>query len=48
MIRAKAFEKKIGTAELMPYINKLLKNEYSSIEALSKQEASQIIESLQS
>jgi len=47
MIRAKAFEKKIGTAELMPYINKLLKNEYSSIEALSKQEASQVIESLQ-
>ena len=48
MIRALAFEKKIGTAELMPYINKLLKNEYSSIEALSKQEASQVIESLQS
>jgi hypothetical protein len=47
MIRALAFEKKIGTAELMPYINKLLKNEYSSIEALSKQEASQVIESLQ-
>ena len=48
MIRALAFEKKIGTADLMPYINKLLKNEYSSIEALSKQEASQVIESLQS
>jgi len=47
MIRALAFEKKIGTAEIMPYINKLLKNEYSSIEALSKQEASHIIESLQ-
>ena len=47
MIRALAFEKKIGTADLMPYINKLLKNEYSSIEALSKQEASQVIESLQ-
>jgi hypothetical protein len=47
MIRARAFEKKIGTTELMPYINKLLGNEYSSIEALSKQEASQVIESLQ-
>ena len=47
MIRARAFEKKIGTTELMPYINKVLGNEYSSIEALSKQEASQVIESLQ-
>jgi hypothetical protein len=47
MIRALAFEKKIGTSELMPYINKVLNNQYSSIEALSKQEASQVIESLQ-
>jgi len=47
MLRALAFEKKIGTADLMPYVNKVLKNEYSSIEALSKQEASQVIESLQ-
>ena len=47
MIRARAFEKKIGTTELMPYINKVLGNQYSSIEALSKQEASQVIESLQ-
>jgi hypothetical protein len=46
MIRARAFEKKIGTSDLMPYINKLLGNQYSSIEALSKQEASQVIESL--
>ena len=46
MIRARAFEKKIGTTELMPYINKVLNNEYSSIEALSKQEASQVIDSL--
>jgi hypothetical protein len=46
MIRARAFEKKIGTSELMPYINKVLGNEYTSIEALSKQEASQVIESL--
>jgi hypothetical protein len=47
MIRAKAFEKKIGTSELMPYINKVLGNEYTSIEALSKQEASQVIDSFQ-
>jgi len=47
MIRARAFEKKIGTTELMPYINKVLGNQYSSIEALSKQEASQVIDSLQ-
>ena len=47
MIRARAFEKKIGTTELMPYINKVLGNEYTSIEALSKQEASQVIDSLQ-
>ena len=48
MIRALAFEKKIGTSELMSHINKVLGNQYSSIEALSKQEASQVIESLQS
>ena len=48
MIRARAFEKKIGTTELMPYINKVLGNEYSSIEALSKQEASKVIDSMQS
>ena len=47
MIRALAFEKKIGTTELMPYINKVLDNKYSSIEALTKQEASTVIESLQ-
>jgi hypothetical protein len=46
MIRARAFEKKIGTTELMPYINKVLGNEYTSIEALSKQEASKVIDSL--
>jgi len=46
MIRARAFEKKIGTTELMPYISKVLGNEYTSIEALSKQEASQVIDSL--
>lgn len=48
MIRAKAFEKKIGTTDLMPYINKLLGTQYTSIEALDKREASQVIESLQS
>jgi hypothetical protein len=48
MIRAKAFEKKIGTTQLMPYINKLLGTQYTSIEALDKREASTVIESLQS
>lgn len=48
MIRAKAFEKKIGTTDLMPYINKLLGTQYTSIEALDKREASAVIESLQS
>ena len=47
MIRALAFEKKIGTTELMPYINKVLNNQYSSIEAITKNEASQVIEALQ-
>ena len=47
MIRALAFEKKIGTSELMPYINKVLNNQYSSIEAITKNEASQVIEALQ-
>lgn len=47
MIRALAFEKKIGTTELMPYINKVLGNQYSSIEAITKNEASQVIEALQ-
>ena len=47
MIRAKAFEKKIGTSDLMPYINKLLGTQYTSIEALDKREASQVIDSFQ-
>ena len=47
LIRALSFEKKIGTADLMAYVNKILKNEYSSIEAISKDEASAVIESLQ-
>ena len=48
MIRARAFEKKIGTSDLIPYINKLLGTQYTSIEALDKREASTVIESLQS
>jgi hypothetical protein len=47
LIRALSFEKKIGTADLMAYVNKILKNEYSSIEAITKDEASAVIESLQ-
>ena len=47
LIRALSFEKKIGTSDLMAYVNKVLKNEYSSIEAISKDEASAVIESLQ-
>ncbi len=47
MIRALAFEKKIGTTELLIYINKVTDSAFSSIEALSKQQASQVIESLQ-
>ena len=47
MIRARAFEKKIGTTQLMPYINKLLGTQHTSVEALDKREASQVIDSLQ-
>ncbi|MGL4267884.1 MAG: hypothetical protein ACRCR7_12265 [Weissella cibaria] len=47
MIRARAFEKKIGTTQLMPYINKLLGTQHTSVEALNKREASQVIDSLQ-
>jgi hypothetical protein len=47
MIRARAFEKKIGTTQLMPYINKLLGTKHTSIEALDKREASQVIDSFQ-
>lgn len=48
MIRARAFEKKIGTTQLMPYINKLLGTQHTSVEALDKREASQVIDALQS
>ena len=48
MIRALAFEKKIGSTELLLHINKVTDSAFSSVEALSKQQASQVIESLQS
>lgn len=47
MIRALSFEKKLGTTELLLHINKVTGSAFSSIEALSKNEASQVIESLQ-
>ncbi len=47
MIRARAFEKKIGTTQLMPYINKLLGTQHTSVEALDRREASQVIDALQ-
>ena len=48
MIRALAFDKNLTTTELMLHIGKVLDTPFSSVEALSKQQASQIIESLQS
>ena len=48
MIRALAFEKNLTTTELLLHIGKVLDTPFSSVEALSKQQASQIIESLQS
>lgn len=48
LIRSLAFEKKLGTTELLLYINKVTNSAFSSIEALSKNEASTVIESLQS
>jgi hypothetical protein len=47
MIRALSFEKKLGTTELLLHINKVTNSAFSSIEALSKNEASLVIESLQ-
>ena len=47
MIRALSFEKKLGTTELLLHINKITDSTFSSIEALSKDEASQVIKSLQ-
>ena len=48
MIRALAFDKNLTTTELLLHINKVTDSAFSSIEALSKQEASTVIESLQS
>ena len=45
MIRALAFEKNLTTTELLLHIGKVLDTPFSSVEALSKQQASQIIES---
>ena len=47
MIRALAFEKNLTMTELLLHIGKVLDTPFSSVEALSKQQASQIIESLQ-
>ena len=47
MIRALAFDKNLTTTELLLHIGKVLDTPFSSVEALSKQEASQVIESLQ-
>ena len=48
LIRKLSFDKKLGTTELLLHIGKVLDTPFSSIEALSKDEASQVIESLQS
>ena len=47
MIRALLGNKKIGTADMMPYIDKVIGKQVSSIEALTIKEASQVIEALQ-
>ena len=47
LIRALSFEKKLGTTELLLHITKVLDMPYATIELLSKDEASAIIESLQ-
>jgi hypothetical protein len=46
MIRARAFDKNLTNTELLLHINKVTDSAFSSIEALSKQQASQVIESL--
>jgi hypothetical protein len=48
MIRALAFDKNLTVTELLLHINKVTDSAFSSIEALSKQQASTVIESLQS
>ena len=47
LIRALSFEKKLGTTELLLHISKVLDMPYATIELLSKDEASAVIESLQ-
>lgn len=47
MIRALLGTKKIGTADMMTYIDKVIGKQVSSIEALTVKEASQVIEALQ-
>jgi hypothetical protein len=47
MIRARAFDKNLTNTELLLHINKVTDSAFSSIEALSKQQASQVIDSLQ-
>lgn len=47
MIRALFGTKKIGTTDMMPYIDKVIGKQVSSIEALTVKEASQVIEALQ-
>ena len=46
MIRSRAFDKNLTNTELLLHINKVTDSAFSSIEALSKQQASQVIESL--
>ena len=47
LIRKLSFDKKLGTTELLLHITKVLDMPYASIELLSKDEASAVIESLQ-
>ena len=47
LIRKLSFDKKLGTTELLLHISKVLDMPYASIELLSKDEASAVIESLQ-
>jgi len=47
MIRALFGTKTIGTADMMPYLDKVIGKQVSSIEALTVKEASQVIEAIQ-
>lgn len=48
LIRALAFDKNLTMTELLLHINKTTDSAFSSVEALSKQDASKVIDSLQS